>query len=83
MFQNSVNLPTFLVGLGRPTIEDGLPIVDQPNSGEFGFNAYLADARVSVRAKYEATQVFSIHIKSLKPPMSVSQKSFLVLVLDI
>lgn len=78
MFQNSVNLPTFLVGLSRPAIEDGLPIIEQPSSGDFGFNAYLADARVSVRTKYEATQVFFYYDeKSRTVEVRSSQHRFL------
>jgi hypothetical protein len=49
-----LNLPTFLVGLGRPPVEDGLVINDLAATSlndSLGYNSYLADARQAVRAR--------------------------------
>jgi hypothetical protein len=68
-----MNLPTFLVGLGRPPVEDGLA-VDQSSTtttsltDSMGYNSYLSDARNAVRAKFEATQCWVYDYDGISPP---------------
>ena len=68
-----MNLPTFLVGLGRPPVEDGLA-VDQSTTtttsltDSMGYNSYLSDARNAVRAKFEATQCWVYDYDGISPP---------------
>lgn len=69
----SMNLPTFLVGLSRPSVEDGISL-DSSISGEFSYNSYLADARQLVRLRYEATQCWLYDYDGLNPP-PLDQKS--------
>ena len=77
-FQPSMNLPTFLVGLGRPPVEDGIAVDSSLSSSStttttclsdtMGYNSYLSDARNVVRLRFEATQCWIYDYDGISPP---------------
>lgn len=79
--QGSLSLPTFLVGMGRPSVQDGVPIQSddahkhhqQPDDvlhapGNTEYHHYLVDARNAVRQRYEATKCWIYPYDGLNPP---------------
>ena len=78
----SLSLPTFLVGIGRPNVQDGLPMqssevgrsetdVSLPSitSGISDYHNYLVDARNAVRQRHEATKCWLYSYDGSSPPM--------------
>ena len=74
-----MNLPTFLVGLGRPPVEDGIAVDPSMStsssattttclSDSMGYNSYLSDARNAVRLRFEATQCWIYEYDGISPP---------------
>ena len=65
-----MNLPMFLVGLGRPSVEDGIAVDHTTTSlsDSLGYNSYLSDARNTVRQRFEATQCWLYDYDGISPP---------------
>lgn len=74
----ALSLPSFLVGLGRPSSEDGLPVDTAVGLGgdisgsscnsSIDYHAYLMDARSAVRHRHEATQSWQYDYDGVNPP---------------
>ncbi len=64
------SLPTFLVGLGRPTAEDGVAVdtAVEVTPTNADYHSYLMDARRAVRDRFEATRCWQYDYDGLNPP---------------
>lgn len=71
---SSTSLPTFLVGLSRPSAEEGLAIdqaaeaMPDTASEAVDYQSYLMDARKAVRDRFEATRCWQYDYDGLCPP---------------
>jgi len=72
------SLPTFLVGFGRPSAEEGIAVETASEAvatatDSIDYQSYLMDARKAVRDRFEATRCWQYEYDGLNPPPETSE----------